>query len=69
MLPEVVATPLPNVIAVVDPKAIATPLLFVTVGAVTGLVDEFAPENVRFLEPVYDVAVLPYPSWAVIVRS
>jgi hypothetical protein len=52
LLPETVATPLLKVIAVVEPKAVAVPLLFVTVGAVTGLVEELAPENVRFLDPV-----------------
>jgi hypothetical protein len=47
-----VATPLLKVIAVVEPKAVAAPLLFVTVGTVTGLVEELAPENVRFFDPV-----------------
>ena len=40
------------VIAVVDPKAVAVPVLLDTVGAVTGLVEELAPEKVRFFEPV-----------------
>ncbi len=33
-------------------KVDAVPLLFVTVGAVTGLVDAFAPLNVNVLAPV-----------------
>ncbi len=41
--PVVPATPLAKVIAVPVPKLIAVPLLFVTVGGVTGLVDAFAP--------------------------
>ncbi len=50
--PVVPATPLAKVIAVPVPKAIAVPLLFVTVGAVTGLVDAFAPLKVNVLAPV-----------------
>ena len=41
-----------NVTAVVVPKLIAAAALFVTVGAVTGLVELEAPLKVRFLAPV-----------------
>jgi predicted naringenin-chalcone synthase len=56
LLPLTVATPLVNVIAVGVPNAVATPELFVTVGDVTGSVEEFAPEKVSVLLPVYEVA-------------
>ena len=49
--PETVATPLLKLIAVAEPKAIAVPVLFITVGAVTGSVELLAPEKVRFLVP------------------
>jgi hypothetical protein len=68
LLPLTVATPLVNVIAVGVPNAVATPELFVTVGDVTGFVDEFAPENVRDFPPVYPTTTLFEASLAVIVR-
>ena len=55
---ETVATPLEKVIAEVDPKSIAAPDEFVTVGDVPPDV-ALAPENTRFFEPVYAVAVFP----------
>ncbi len=45
-------TPLVNVTAADEPKAIADAALFVTVGAVTGLVELFAPLKVRLCAPV-----------------
>ncbi|MDF5691588.1 hypothetical protein [Aquirufa aurantiipilula] len=38
-----------------------------TVGVVVGLGDADAPEKVMFLAPVYEVAVLPFASFAVTV--
>ena len=52
LLPVTVATPLLNVIVVAVPKVVAAPVVFVTVGAVTGLVDGLAPEKVRLLSPL-----------------
>jgi hypothetical protein len=49
---DTVATPFVKVIAVTDPNATAVPVLFRTVGAVMGFVEEFAPENVSDLGPV-----------------
>ena len=46
----------------------AEPPLFVTVGAVTGDGDEFAPENVSDFNPKYVGSMFPKPSSAVIVR-
>src|SRR5207237_1446135 len=66
--PATFATPFEDVIAVDDPKFVAVPVLFVTVGRVVPSGAVFAPENVRFFEPAYPVAVLPKPSNAVIVR-
>ena len=40
-----------KVIAVTEPNAIAAAALFVTVGAVTGLVELLAPLKVRFFAP------------------
>ena len=40
-----------NVTAVVEPNEIAAATLFVTVGAVTGLVELLAPLKVRFFAP------------------
>lgn len=54
---EPVATPLVNVNDVAEPNAVPA-----TVGAVTGLVDEAAPENVKDFPPVNDVAVFPFTS-------
>ncbi len=48
-----------KVTAVVEPKLITVAALFVTVGAVAGLVELLAPLKVRFLAPVYVVSVLP----------
>src|SRR5260221_691637 len=62
-------TPLVNVTAADEPKAIADAALFVTVGAVTGLVELFAPLKVRLCAPGYAVSVLPYGSVAVIVSA
>src|SRR5947208_8218545 len=45
--PETLARPLLKVIVVAVPKFTAVPVLLVTVGLVTGLVDAFAPEKVR----------------------
>jgi hypothetical protein len=49
--PLVVATPLTKVIDVPVPKFTARPELLVTVGAVTGSLEEFAPENVSVFAP------------------
>ena len=65
--PPTVATPLVNVNGVDVPKATAPPVP-VTVGTVTGLVDEVAPLNVRFFVPVYPRSVFPAASLAVIVK-
>jgi hypothetical protein len=65
---ETVAMPPEKEMAVADPKSIAVPLLFFTVGEVTGFDDEFAPLKVRLLEPAYVKSVLPYGSSAVMVR-
>jgi hypothetical protein len=63
---DVVATPELKVRTVVEPNAIAVLEALTAVGAVpSGLT--LAPENVRFLEPVYVVAVSPLLSTAVIV--
>jgi hypothetical protein len=62
--PETVATPLVKLIVVDEPKAIAVPVLFFTVGAVTGLAELLAPEKVRFLAPAKPVTVLPPTSSA-----
>ena len=62
--PETVATPLVKLIVVDEPKAIAVPVLFFTVGAVTGLAELLAPEKVRFLAPAKLVTVLPPTSSA-----
>ena len=50
--PPTLATPLAKVIAVAEPKLIGAAALFVTVGAVAGLVLLFAPLNVRLWLPV-----------------
>ena len=50
--PLVLETPAVKVFVVVEPKLVAAAALLVTVGAVTGLLDELAPEKVRFFEPV-----------------
>jgi hypothetical protein len=60
-----VATPFENVIVVEAPSTWAKPVLSVTVGAVTGELDEPAPANVSAWSPVYEVAVLPNGSRAV----
>ena len=58
-----------KVTAVVEPKFVAAATLLVAVGAVTGLVELFAPLKVRFFAPLYPVSVLPYGSVAVIVSD
>src|SRR5712692_5080387 len=50
--PPVLETPLVKVTAVVEPKLIAAAALFVTVGAVTGLVLLLAPLRVTLWAPV-----------------
>ena len=57
--PDTVAVPALNVIDVAPPNAMALPVLFVTVGAVTGDVEELAPENVRDFAPVYPGSNFP----------
>ncbi len=52
MDPPLEETPLVNVTAVDEPKAIADAALFVTVGAVAGLVELEAPLKVRLCAPV-----------------
>ena len=49
--PAVLETPAVNVFVVVDPNATADGVLLVTVGAVTGFDELFAPLNVKFFEP------------------
>jgi hypothetical protein len=66
--PLTVATPALKLIGVTVPNVMAEPLLFVTVGAVTGDGDEFAPENVSDFSPEYVGSMFPVPSRAVIVR-
>ncbi|CAM4272287.1 hypothetical protein AQBE111736_08780 [Aquirufa beregesia] len=56
------ATPLVNVITVPVPKLMSAAFLSVTVGLVAGLVEILAPEKVKDLSPVYDVATLPLTS-------
>ena len=48
----VVAAPLAKLMTAPVPKSTAAPFLSLTVGAVTGLVDELAPAKVRVLSPV-----------------
>jgi hypothetical protein len=67
MLAPTELTPLAKVTVVAVPKLRAVPVLSVTVGAVTGLAEGLAPENVSTSSPLYDVAVLPSTSFAVIV--
>ena len=50
--PETIATPLLNVIVSAVPKFTVVPVLLVTVGFVTGLVDALGPEKVSVLSPV-----------------
>ena len=45
--PPALETPAVNVTVVADPNAVAEPVLSVTVGAVTGLDELFAPPNVN----------------------
>ncbi|CAM4370474.1 hypothetical protein AQBE111736_13685 [Aquirufa beregesia] len=59
---EAVATPLVKVKLVAVPKSVLA-----TVGAVAGLDELAAPENIMDLLPVYPVAVLPETSLAVMV--
>ena len=66
--PLTVAIPAVNVINVAVPNVMAAPLLLVTVGAVTGDVEELAPENVSVFGPVYAGSTFPTASRAVIVR-
>jgi hypothetical protein len=66
--PLTVAMPAVKVIDVAVPNAMAAPALLVTVGAVTGDVEEFAPENVSDFTPAYVGSTLPTASRAVIVR-
>jgi hypothetical protein len=49
---DTLATPLMNVIMVAVPNDMGVPFLSLTVGAVTGLVLEFAPVNTKLLSPV-----------------
>ena len=49
---ETVATPFVKVIVVEFPKETLVPVLSFIVAAFTGLIDEFAPENVSTLSPV-----------------
>jgi hypothetical protein len=50
--PDTVATPLLKLIAVADPNGTAVPLLFLTVGTVTGLAELPAPEKIKLLIPL-----------------
>src|SRR4051812_40405952 len=68
MAPPAVETPFTKVIVVGAPNDCALPFLSVTVGAVTGELDDPAPPKINAWSPVYDVATLPYGSRAVIVR-
>ena len=57
-----VATPLLKLMLVVVPNAVLS-----TFAEVTGLLDAFAPEKLKFLAPLYPVTVFPLASLAVIV--
>jgi hypothetical protein len=66
--PLTVATPFTKLIDVALPNAMLDPALFETVGAVTGIGDGSAPENVRLFVPAYVRSVFPFASFAVIRR-